>query len=139
MRAALTQEAVLVSGEGIWTGEIYGPYGWENCGVYIIERGLMLGGNDRHYSAGRYRLTGKDFEANVFSHFHGRPRTLFGEHQKEFEFVLSGEMADGVIEGEMRSPNRPRSGIRCRFTKRANLPRSEPLEIAEQRVSRSSG
>ena len=116
-----------MSVEGIWTGEIYGPYGWENCGVYILERGLMLGGNDRHYSAGKYRLTGTHFEADVFSHFHGQPRTLFGENRKQFEFMLSGEIVEGVIEGEMRSPNRPRSGIKCRFIKRTDIPRSETI------------
>ena len=116
-----------MSVEGIWTGEIYGPYGWENCGVYVIERGLMLGGNDRHYSAGRYSLTGTHFEADVFSHFHGQPRTLFGENRKQFEFVLCGEIVKGVIEGEMRSPNRPRSGIKCRFIKRTDIPRSETI------------
>lgn len=116
--------------EGIWTGEIYGPYGWENCGVYVIERGLMLGGNNRHYSAGRYSLTGKHLEARVFNFYHGRPRTIFGENREQFEFLLFGEVEEGVIEGEIRKPDRPRSGVKCRFSKRTEIPSSQPLARA---------
>ncbi len=116
--------------EGIWTGEIYGPYGWENCGVYIIERGLMLGGNDRHYSAGSYSLDGKHIEADLSGRFHGRPRTMFGQNRVEFDFTLSGEIEEGLIEGDIRSPSKPWSGVKCRFTKRTEIPRSELLAQA---------
>ena len=34
--------------DGVWTGEFYGPYGWENNGVYVLEGGRIIGGNDRH-------------------------------------------------------------------------------------------
>ncbi len=116
-----------MSVEGIWTGEIYGPYGWENSGVYVLEHGLMIGGNDRHYSAGRYSLTGKHFEADIFNYYYCRPRTIFGETKDQFEIHLSGEVGQGVIEGKICRPERPRFGVTCRFTKRTELPRSEVL------------
>ncbi len=116
--------------EGIWTGEIYGPYGWENYGVYIIEHGLMLGGNDRYYSAGRYSLNAKHIEADMSGRFHGRPRTIFGQNRVEFDFMLSGEVEEGVIEGDIRSRSKPWAGVKCRFTKRKKIPRSEPLARA---------
>ena len=119
-----------MSVEGIWTGEIYGPYGWENCGVYILEHGRMLGGNDRHYSAGRYSLTGKHIEADILNYYYCQPRTIFGENQEQFEFLLTGEVGKGVIEGKIRRPDRPRFDVKCRFTRRRDLPGSEPLAQA---------
>ncbi len=125
--------------EGIWTGEIYGPYGWENNGVYIIENGLMLGGNNRHYSAGRYSVSGTEFEAEIFSYYYGRPRMIFGEKRERIEILLSANVEDDVIEGTIRRPDRPGFGVLFRLTKRMDLPGSEPLEIVEQPKSRSSG
>ena len=119
-----------MSVEGIWTGEIYGPYGWENSGVYVLEHGLMIGGNDRHYSAGRYRLTGERFEADIFNYYYCKPRTIFGETLDQFEIRLSGEVGQGVIEGKICRPERPRFCVTCRFTKRTELPRSEALARA---------
>ena len=31
--------------EGIWTGEVYGPFGWDNRGVFVLENGRIVGGH----------------------------------------------------------------------------------------------
>ena len=68
-----------MSVDGVWTGEIYGAYGWENSGVYVLEAGRILGGNKRHYSSGSYSISGKSYSADILVHYYGPPRVVFGE------------------------------------------------------------
>ncbi|MDJ0945676.1 MAG: hypothetical protein QNJ30_19585 [Kiloniellales bacterium] len=116
--------------EGIWTGEIYGPYGWEQIGVYVIEQGLMLGGNNRHYSVGRYSLSGKAFEAEILNYYYGPPRTIFGEKRERFEIKLTGRLEAEVIDGKIVRADRPRFDVVCQLTKRLDLPGRAPASRA---------
>ena len=84
-----------MSVDGVWTGEIYGPYGWENSGVYALENGRIVGGNNRHYSSGTYDVSGNTYKAEVFVHYYGPPRVIFGEPRAHFEIDEAGEF--GVI------------------------------------------
>ena len=45
--------------EGIWTGEVYGPFGWENRGIFVFENGRIIGGDNRQYSTGSYGVSGE--------------------------------------------------------------------------------
>ena len=109
--------------EGIWTGEVYGPFGWENRGVFILEDGRILGGDNRQYSAGRYSLSGRDLTAELTIHYYGPPRTVFGEAVEKFTSVIEGALdaEGGIIEGNIRRPDKPQFDLQLRLTKRMGL------------------
>ena len=108
--------------DGIWTGEIYGPYGWENSGVYVLEKGRLLGGNNRHYSIGKYDVSGSDYNAEVMVHYYGPPRTIFGEALEEFEIRVTGTLKVGVIDARVERLDRPGFRTQYRMTRRMDLP-----------------
>ena len=108
--------------EGIWTGEIHGPYGWENGGVYLHEGGRLVGGNNRHYSTGRYSVTGNSYKAEILVHYYGPPRSIFGEKKEKFQITVTGEVGDGVIEAQIVRSDRPQFTVEYRMTKRMELP-----------------
>jgi len=108
--------------QGIWTGEVYGPFGWEPRGVFIIEKGRIAGGGDRHYNMGSYEVTGNRVTAELFIHYYGPPRTVFGEAREQFTTRIEGVLKEGVIEGVIRRPDRPQFDLQIRLTKRMDLP-----------------
>lgn len=110
--------------EGIWTGEMYGPYGWENSGVYVLRDGRILGGNDRHYSSGSYSLSGDTYKAEIAVHYYGPPRAVFGEKLEQFNIEVTGKLGDGVIEAHVVRPDKPKFRMDYRMTKRMDLPAS---------------
>jgi hypothetical protein len=108
--------------EGIWTGEILGPYEWENSGVYILERGRIIGGNNRHYSTGTYELDGDRYTSTVSVHYYGPPRTVFSDARRDFEINVTGKLVDGtLIEAEVVRSDRPKTSVIYRMTKRMDL------------------
>ena len=108
--------------EGIWTGEIYGPYGWENSGVYVLESGQILGGNNRHYSVGRYSVSGNSYEARISVHYYGPARAIFGETREDFEIEVTGELGERVIDARIVRPDKPELAVTYRMTRRMDLP-----------------
>ena len=60
--------------EGVWTGEVYGPFGWDNRGVFVFEHGRIIGGDHRQYCSGAYSQTGHDVKAEITFHYYGPPR-----------------------------------------------------------------
>ena len=108
--------------DGIWTGEILGPYGWENSGVYVLENGRILGGSNRHYSSGTYKVSDGKYHAKVTVHYYGPPRTIFGENRDIFELEVKGEVQDGVIDGQIVPSDKPESTVTYRMTKRLDIP-----------------
>jgi hypothetical protein len=115
-----TAEASL---NGVWTGELHGPYGWENSGVYVLENGRILGGNDRHYSAGRYSLDGSRYEAEILVYYYGPARAIFGESCDEFRIEVAGDVEEGVISAQVRRPDRPGFTVEYRMTRRIDVPK----------------
>ncbi len=109
--------------EGIWTGEVYGPFGWENRGVFIFENSRILGGDNRQYTAGRYSLSDRDMTAELTIYYYGPPRTVFGEAVETFTSVIEGTVnaESGVIEGRIRRPDKPQFDLQLRLTKRMDL------------------
>ncbi len=108
--------------EGIWTGEIYGPFGWENQGVFLLEGGRIVGGDNRQYSIGTYSLSGNDVKAELLVHYYGPPRTVFGEAREEFTTVLVGAWKGGEIDCTIRRPDKPQFDLQFRLTRRMELP-----------------
>ena len=67
-----------MSVEGIWTSEVYGPFGWENRGVFLLEKGRVIGGDNRQYTMGAYDFSDGHVEAELRVHYYGPPRTFYG-------------------------------------------------------------
>ena len=111
-----------MSVDGIWTGEVYGPFGWENRGVFLLENGRIVGGDNRQYSTGSYSLSGNEMKAELHVHYYGPPRTVFGEAKEEFTTEIVADFKDGEIDGTIRRPDRPQFDLQIRLTKRMSLP-----------------
>lgn len=108
--------------EGIWTSEIYGPFGWENRGVFLLENGRIVGGDNRQYSVGSYSQSGGDLAAELQTHYYGPPRTVFGEADEEFTTVITGTRNEGEITGTIKRADKPQFDLQIRLTKRLELP-----------------
>ena len=108
--------------EGIWTVEVYGPFGWDNRGIYVLEKGRLLGGDNRQYTAGVYSLAGDKLKAELSVHYYGPPRTVFGEAREEFAAKIEGTWKDREIVGMVRRPDKPQFDLQIRLTKRLELP-----------------
>ncbi|MCP4318482.1 MAG: hypothetical protein GY789_21305 [Hyphomicrobiales bacterium] len=111
-----------MSVDGIWTGEILGPYGWENSGVYILEGGRIIGGSSRHYSTGTYTVEDGRYKADVAVHYYGPPRAIFGEKSEKFSIRVKGKVVDDVIEAEIARSDKPKSLVEYRMTRRMDIP-----------------
>ncbi len=112
--------------EGVWTGEFYGPYGWENSGVYVLYGGTIVGGSNRHYSKGTYSVSGTDYKAKIEVHYYTAPRAIFGETRDEFEIEVTGEVGDGVINAQVVRPDKPEFSVTYCLRRRADLPATWP-------------
>lgn len=108
--------------EGVWTGEAYGAFGWENRGIFFLQDGKTRGGDNRMYCSGTYLLNGDSFEANWEVKYFGPPRAVFGEAKEKISLKVSGRFNDGVIEAELSRPDRPGYSLHYRLTKRMDLP-----------------
>lgn len=108
--------------DGIWTGEIFTPYGWENSGVYILDEGSIIGGSNRHYSAGSYKHRGKKYEAEMTVTYYGPPKVIFGDQQEHYKVKVKGKFKEDVIEAELVRPDKAEYTVRYRMTKRMDLP-----------------
>lgn len=107
--------------EGIWTGEVYGPFGWDNGGIFVLENGRIVGGDNRQYSLGTYSLSGNDVKAELLVHYYGPPRTVFGENKEEFTAEITGTRKGSEINGTIRRPDKPQFDLQIRLTKRLDL------------------
>jgi hypothetical protein len=65
--------------DGVWTGEIYGPFGWESQGIFVFQSGRIIGGDGRQFSTGSYRVSGRSVKAGLTFRHYREPPTLFGE------------------------------------------------------------
>ena len=108
--------------EGIWTSEVYGAFGWENRGVFMLEGSRIIGGDNRAYAMGSYTFSGDSFTAELKVHYYGPPRTAFGEQSEEFAVRLDGKLENGVIDGTYHRPDKDQIGLQYRLTRRMDLP-----------------
>lgn len=108
--------------DGIWTGEVYGPFGWDNGGIFVLESGRIVGGDNRQYSLGTYSLSGNDVRAELLVHYYGPPRTVFGETKEEFTTQIVGTWTEDEINGTIRRPDKPQFDLQIRMTRRLDLP-----------------
>jgi hypothetical protein len=118
----MSTETHHTSLDGIWTGEIFGPYGWEGSGTYMLENGRIVGGNDRHYSTGKFEISDDSYKAQVVVHYYGPPRAIFGEKREQFKIEVKGKVIGDVIDSEVFRPDKPEFSVRYRMTRRMDLP-----------------
>lgn len=111
--------------DGIWTGEIHTPYGWENSGVYVFDDGVIIGGSNRHYSTGHFKSRGKKFKAEMIVTYYGPPRVIFGEKQEKYQVKIKGKVKENVIEADMFRPEKTQFSVNYRLTKRMDLPKNK--------------
>jgi hypothetical protein len=114
--------------EGIWTGEVYGPFGWDNRGIFVLENGRIIGGDSRQYSMGSYRVSGENVEGTLLIHYYGPPRTLFGEAREEFTAEVKGVREGDEINATISRVDKPMYDLRFRLTKRMDLPKPRGVE-----------
>ena len=88
-----------MSVEGIWIGEVCGPWGWENRGIFVFENGRIVGGDNRQYTMGSYEVSGDRLTAELTIHSYGRPGTFFGERSEEANVQLVATVKDDTIDG----------------------------------------
>ena len=108
--------------DGIWTGEVYGPFGWENRGIFLLEKGRIVGGDNRQYSLGSYSVSGDKVKAELKVQYYGPPRTMFGEATEEFTTVIAGTLKEHEITGTIQRPDKPQFDLQIRMTRRLALP-----------------
>ena len=112
-----------MSVEGIWTAEASGPFGWENRGVFFLQDGKAMGGDNRMFCSGVYRLDGKKFEADWEVIYFGPPRTVFGEAKQEISLKVVGTVDNDVIDAVLTRADRPNYDLTYKLTKRLDLPK----------------
>ena len=110
-----------MSAEGIWTGEVYGPFGWETRGVFIFDNGRIVGGDNRQYLMGTYSLSGNEISVSIEIIYHGTPRTLFGSSDATLSLQLVGRINGELIEGSIFRQDNPKQTLSIRLTKRAEI------------------
>ena len=108
--------------EGIWTGEVYGPFGWENRGVFLLENGRIVGGDNRQYSIGTYSEQGNEMTAELHVNYYGPPRTQFGDTAEQFTTIIAGSRNGDEITGTISRADKPQFDLQIRLTKRLELP-----------------
>ena len=107
--------------DGFWTGEVYGAFGWENRGVFLLDHGRMVGSDNRQYSTGTYNVSGDRITAELRVHYYVPPLTVFGEKSEAFTVEFDGKLEGDVIDGTIHRPDRAKSALQCQFTKRMGL------------------
>jgi len=106
---------------GIWTGEVYGPFGWENRGIFVLENGRIIGGDNRQYTTGSYSVSGDKIEAEFRIHYYGPPRTAFGEKNEEFSVMMKGTVQENTIEGTVSRRDKANLDLQYRLSRRRGL------------------
>lgn len=110
-----------MSFEGLWTAEVYGPFGWDKHGVLLLEDGRMVGGDNQQYTMGSYKVCGEGIEADLKVDHYGTPRTIFGEAAQRYMTKMAGRLKDGVIVGTIARHDRPKYDLQIRLTKQMDL------------------
>ena len=108
--------------EGVWTTEVCGPFGWECVGVLVMGNGAAAGGNNNHFSIGRYSEVDGNIEIELMIDFYGTPRSIFGVKEKTLEVRITGTWDGEMIAGTAYRPQDPGLSVECRLRRRAELP-----------------
>ena len=99
----------------------FGPFGWENRGVFVFENGRIIGGDNRQYSTGTYGVSGDRVTAELKVYYYGPPRTVFGEKSEEFTIDLDGTVQEGVIDATVSRGDKAQLELQYRLTRRMGL------------------
>lgn len=110
--------------DGVWTAEVHDAFGWNNAGIFFLEKGGTIGGDNRMLCSGPYGMAGDTFEADWAVQFFGRPPTVFGEAKEKITLKVAGTLDNDVIDAVLRSPDRPQFQLSFRLTRRVDLPKA---------------
>ena len=108
--------------EGVWTAEAYGAFGWENRGIFVLENGRTIGGDNRMYCSGTYDVSGNQIEADWVVYYFGPPRTVFGEATEQIRLKATGRLENDEIHAALHRPDRPGFELQYRLTRRMDVP-----------------
>lgn len=107
--------------DGIWTGEVYGPWGWESRGIFVFEKGRVVGGDSRQYTMGSYTESGDRVTGELKIHYYGPPGALFGERKVESVVQLEATVTGDMMQGLVIRPDKPSSDLQYRLHRRTDL------------------
>ncbi len=105
--------------DGVWSSEIYGPFGWEARGVLVLERGRILGGG-----AGSVPPAAMNSRASISSPISRRTTMACRVPCLVEPFVskLEGRIHEGVIDGTIVRPENSKYEAQIRLAKGMELP-----------------
>ena len=92
-------------------------------GVFVFENGRIIGGDNRQYSMGSYKVTDERINAELKIHYYGPPRTVFGEKSEEFTVQMDAIIKDGTIDGMLSRRDKANMDLQYRLPKRMALPK----------------
>lgn len=104
--------------DGVYQVDMLGPYGWERFSTAFIKNGEFRSASAEHYTAGICMVDGERFqmEGNLTQYVDNRP--LFGATRVDgLPIEFSGEIGEGVIDGEARSTDDQKYSLRFRFNR----------------------
>ncbi len=93
---------------GVWTLQVYGPFGWEGVGVLFLDPDGVRGGGNNHYSRGRWSDGENQLRVDIDVRYFGKPRTLFGVAERTLSLRFVGELSaadDETVNGDLSRPN----------------------------------
>jgi hypothetical protein len=94
---------------------------WENGGVIVFETGRAFGGDNRYYYVGEFGTVADRIEATVrVVHYHGEPKTAYGDTATDYEIKLEGKQSRNRVEGHISREGFDR--MEARLTWRCDLP-----------------
>ena len=113
--------------DGIWTARVFGPVGWENAGVIVLEDGRVLGGGHRHYLHGSYLDSGDEIWMTVRVTNYGGNRSSLSRNERTLLAEVHGRLENGEIVARVSRPDVPGQAVTVRLTLREVLPREDAL------------
>jgi hypothetical protein len=121
-RRSRQPEELMLSVEGLWTVEAESVQGWVMSGVVVLRGDRLLGGGERYYCTGSYKLRGNiiEGEARLF-YYHGPMTNVFGLPSPDFRVSFKGRCFTELIEGELRRVGEAGVKLPFKFIWRAPL------------------
>ena len=113
--------------DGIWTARLFGPVGWENAGVIVLEDGRVLGGSHRHYLHGSYLDSGDELWMTVRVTYYDGSQSFLDGSDGTLLVEAEGRLENGEIVARVSRPDVPGQVVTVRLTLREALPREDAL------------
>jgi hypothetical protein len=107
-----------MSCDGIWVVEMKGPYGWERIAIAFLKNGEYMGAGPNHYSLGKFKEDGDNFEMSVVVTQHGQLRTIFGKKfAGKLHVTAKGKIEKDKIVGRSTAKGMKKFDVLLRLTR----------------------